>query len=111
MARALQIELGFDDPVAYVRDFGLTIPGAKPSMLLDLVAGRPTEVDFINGAVPRAGVQVGVAAPVNEAVSALVRALETTTIQSVLEELLLAAQLEAQKLERPLSDAETRGWT
>jgi ATPase family associated with various cellular activities (AAA) len=28
-----------------------------------------------------------------------------------MKELLLAAQLEAQKLERPLSDAETRGWT
>ena len=64
MARALEIELGFDDPVAYVRAFGLAIPGAKPSMLLDLEAGRPTEVDFINGAIPRAGVGVGVAGAV-----------------------------------------------
>ena len=42
VARALEIELGFDDPVAHVRAFGLAIPGAKPSMLLDLEAGRPT---------------------------------------------------------------------
>ena len=76
VARAREIELGFDDPVAYVREFGRAIPGAKPSMLLDLEAGRPTEVDFINGAVPRAGREVGVEAPVNEAVGALVRALE-----------------------------------
>jgi 2-dehydropantoate 2-reductase len=76
VAIALGVELGFDDPVAYVRDFGLAIPGAKPSMLLDLEAGRRTEVDFINGAIPRAGRDVGVPAPVNEAVSALVRALE-----------------------------------
>jgi 2-dehydropantoate 2-reductase len=45
-------------------------------MLLDLEAGRRTEVDFINGAIPRAGRDVGVEAPFNESVSALVRALE-----------------------------------
>jgi GAF domain-containing protein len=56
-------------------------------MLLDLEAGRPTEVDFINGAIPREGAPVGVAAPYNEMVSALVRALERGTIRSVLEQL------------------------
>ena len=76
VAVASGVELGFDDPVAYVRDFGMAIPGAKPSMLLDLEAGRRTEVDFINGAIPRAGRDVGVEAPFNETVSALVRALE-----------------------------------
>ena len=76
VARAQGVELGFDDPVAYVREFGLAIPGAKPSMLLDLEAGRRTEVDFINGAIPRAGREVGVDAPWNETVSTLVRALE-----------------------------------
>jgi hypothetical protein len=90
VALALEIELGFDDPVAHVRAFGLAMPGAKPSMLLDLEAGRPTEVDFINGAIPRAGVGVGVAAPFNEALSALVRALELGTVDSVLEELRVA---------------------
>ena len=49
---------------------------ARPSMLLDLEAGRRTEVDFINGAIPRAGRDVGVDAPFDDAVSALVRALE-----------------------------------
>jgi 2-dehydropantoate 2-reductase len=93
VARARGVELGFDDPVAWVRDFGLAIPGAKPSMLLDLEAGRRTEVDFINGAIPRAGREVGVAAPVNEALGSLVRALEigedapVETIDRVLEEL------------------------
>jgi len=76
VAVASGVQLGFDDPVAYVRDFGMAIPGAKPSMLLDLEAGRRTEVDFINGAIPRAGRDVGVEAPFNESVSALVRALE-----------------------------------
>ena len=78
VARALGIALEFDDPIAYAREFGLAIPDAKPSMLLDLEAGRRTEVDFINGAVPREGREVGVEAPANETVSALVRALERT---------------------------------
>jgi 2-dehydropantoate 2-reductase len=44
-------------------------------MLLDFEAGRRLEIDFINGAIPRVGREVGVPAPVNETVTALVRAL------------------------------------
>jgi 2-dehydropantoate 2-reductase len=76
VGRATDVAFDFDDPVAYVREFGLNIPGAKPSMLLDLEAGRRLEVDFINGAIPRVGREVGVATPVNEVVTALVKALE-----------------------------------
>jgi 2-dehydropantoate 2-reductase len=43
-------------------------------MLLDVMAGRPCEIDVINGAIPPAARAVGVAAPVNEVVTALVRA-------------------------------------
>ncbi|MCZ6859793.1 MAG: hypothetical protein O7I42_05885 [Alphaproteobacteria bacterium] len=35
-----------------------------------------TEIDHINGAIPVLGAEVGVPAPTNEMVSALVRALE-----------------------------------
>ncbi|UCE32891.1 MAG: 2-dehydropantoate 2-reductase, partial [Burkholderiales bacterium] len=48
----------------------------RPSVLLDLIAGRRSEIDVINGAIPKAGREVGVAAPVNETVTALVRAKE-----------------------------------
>ena len=76
VARAKNITLDFDDPVAYVRDFGSKIPGAYSSLALDLMAGRASEIDAINGAIPPAGREVGVAAPYNETVSALVRAKE-----------------------------------
>jgi 2-dehydropantoate 2-reductase len=79
VARARGVSLGFDDAPSYVREFGLRIPGARPSMLLDLQAGRRCEVDFINGAIPRVGREVGVEAPFNEAVAALVKALEART--------------------------------
>jgi 2-dehydropantoate 2-reductase len=75
VGRAAGVGFDFDDPRAYVRDFGARIPGAKPSMLLDFEAGRPLEIDFINGAIPRVGREVAVAAPFNEAVTALVKAL------------------------------------
>jgi 2-dehydropantoate 2-reductase len=76
VARKRGIKLGFDDPVAYVRDFGSKIPNARPSMLLDHMARRRSEVDAINGAIPPAAQALGLAAPYNEVVSGLVRAKE-----------------------------------
>jgi 2-dehydropantoate 2-reductase len=74
VAVARGIDVSFDDPVAYARAFGEAIADAKPSMLLDLLAGRPTEIDVINGAIPPAARAVGLSAPVNETVTALVKA-------------------------------------
>ena len=59
VARARGIPLDFDDPVAYARAFGAKIAGARPSMLLDVMAGRPCEIDVINGAIPPAARDVG----------------------------------------------------
>ena len=39
VARAPGVKVDFDDPVAYVRAFGLKIPDARPSLLLDHLAG------------------------------------------------------------------------
>jgi 2-dehydropantoate 2-reductase len=76
VAHSRQIKLDFDDPVAYVRAFGMKIPNARPSMLLDHMAGRMSEIDAINGAIPRAAKALGLRAPFNESISALVRAKE-----------------------------------
>jgi 2-dehydropantoate 2-reductase len=70
------VRLGFDDPVAYTREFASKIPGARPSVLLDLMAKRKSEIDVINGSIPRVGRGIGVAAPVNEAITGLVHARE-----------------------------------
>ena len=71
-----QIKLSFDDPVAYVRDFGSKIPKARPSVLLDLLAKRKSEIGVINGSIPRVAREFSLAAPVNEAITALVHAKE-----------------------------------
>ena len=77
VAQAKGIKLDFDDPVRYVKAFGQKIPNARPSMLLDHMAGRPAEVDNINGAVPREGAKLGIATPVNSLVVALLKAKES----------------------------------
>ena len=50
----------------------------KASMLQDVEAQRPTEVDYLNGGIVRAGRELGVPTPLNEAVWALVRGLEAS---------------------------------
>ena len=74
VAMAKGIRLDFDDPVAYARAFGEKIPDARPSMLLDLMAGRRCEIDVINGAIDPAARTVGLVAPVNATITALVKA-------------------------------------
>lgn len=76
VARARGIKLDIDDPVNYVRNFGSKIPNARPSMLLDHMANRMSEIEAINGAIPLAAKEQGLAAPFNTVVSALVRAKE-----------------------------------
>jgi 2-dehydropantoate 2-reductase len=76
VARAKGIALSFDDPIAYVREFGGRMPHARPSMLLDHMAQRKSEIDAINGMVPVVGAEVGIETPYNEVVSAAVRARE-----------------------------------
>lgn len=73
VAKARKIKVDIDDPVEYVRNFGSKIPNARPSMLLDHIAKRMSEIDAINGAIPPAAAKANVAAPFNTVVSALVR--------------------------------------
>jgi 2-dehydropantoate 2-reductase len=76
VARAAEIDL-HDDPwemnvLATQRGYA-----HYPSMLEDVEAARPTEVELINGALVREARRVSVAVPFHEAVYALVRGRET----------------------------------
>ena len=48
----------------------------KPSMLQDVLARRPTEIDVLNGGIADEGRRVGVATPAHDAMVALVHGLE-----------------------------------
>ena len=80
VARRRSIPIAVDDPVAYVQDFAERMRAAKPSVLLDIEAGRRSEIDVINGAVEREAMRVDAVAPVNATITALVRSLEERTI-------------------------------
>lgn len=74
--QASGIAFSFDDPEAYVTQFAEMVRNASPSMRLDHVALRPSEIDFINGAIPPIGRAFGIATPVNDRLSETVRARE-----------------------------------
>lgn len=78
VARARGIAIDVDDPVELVTDFGAQMPDARPSALQDVQAGRVSEITFINGAVPREAAKVGMDAPVNTTLTALVRTREAS---------------------------------
>ncbi len=79
VARAKKIRLPYDDPVRWVKEFGSRMSNTRPSMLQDMEAGRPTEIDSLNGAIAREAELLGIAAPVNRLMTILVKALEEKT--------------------------------
>ena len=70
----------WSDADAYLEDFYTKLlPPTKShesSMLQDLRAGRPTEIDAISGAVVGLASAIGVEAPVNHALRDIVHAIE-----------------------------------
>jgi 2-dehydropantoate 2-reductase len=54
----------------------------KASMLQDVEARRATEVDYLNGGIVRFGRENGVPTPLNEAIVALIKGMETSWTQS-----------------------------
>ena len=60
-----------------VRNIARIMPQALSSTAQDLLAGRRTEIDDLNGFVVRRGQALGVPTPVNETLRALVKFVET----------------------------------
>lgn len=75
VASAAGVALDEEGAVAAWRDIATRLGANKSSMLQDLEAGKPTEIEAINGAVAREGRRLGVDAPVNEAITLLMNAV------------------------------------
>ena len=76
VTRANEINLGWDyypHAMEYMRNAG----DHKPSMLMDIEAGRRTEIDFMNGKFVEYGQQAGIETPYNRTMWALVKGLES----------------------------------
>ena len=76
IAQHRNIALSFEDPVAYVTAFGANMPQARPSMLLDHMAKKASELGAINGMVPVMGRADGLATPYNQTLVAVLKARE-----------------------------------
>lgn len=75
VARELGITL-HGDPRRMIAEGANAPKPRRPSMLMDVLAGRQTEVDFVNGAIADRGEAAGVSVPVNRAVWQLMKGLE-----------------------------------
>ena len=71
VARARGIPLAPDETAQVVGAIDALPPGTKPSFLLDLEAGGPTELATLSGAVSRYADAAGVGAPVHDTAAAV----------------------------------------
>jgi len=76
LGQARDIAFTFDDPIEYITAFGHKMPDARPSMLLDHHAERPSEIDAINGMAVELGQELGIPTPYNEVLTAVIRQRE-----------------------------------
>ena len=76
VANATGMRFDYDAAFAHVIDIALVTGGNICSMLADMNHKRRTEIDRINGAVVSEGAKVGMKAPLNELITALIHAKE-----------------------------------
>ena len=70
------INFSFDDAEAYLERFVAMMPDAVPSMRQDHLAGRKSEIEFINEMVPIVAKRHGMVAPYNQTISTIIRRIE-----------------------------------
>ncbi|MEZ5657295.1 MAG: 2-dehydropantoate 2-reductase [Burkholderiaceae bacterium] len=80
VARALGIEMPATDPLEIVERAGQSMAQATSSTEQDISAGRPTEIDDLNGYLVRKGRELGVDTPVNQTLHALVKLRESVRL-------------------------------
>ncbi len=76
IAKRKKIKLPYADPVKKLEDVCEATKGNVNSMLQDVMNKKRTEIDTINGAVVREAAKMRMSAPVNHALTLLVKAVE-----------------------------------
>jgi 2-dehydropantoate 2-reductase len=111
VAQARQVSLTCDTAEAYYQFFieKLVPPTAAhwPSMWQDLQSGRRTEIEALNGAICRYGLELGIPTPYNSVLSQMVRFLQDKAMAEFREVPLQGQQdAEASEPEEPADPAE-----
>jgi 2-dehydropantoate 2-reductase len=76
VAGALGIRLPLEDVTEAAMRLGVAMAGAMSSTAQDIARGKLTEIDSLNGYVVRKAAELGIPAPVNQTLHALVKLLE-----------------------------------
>jgi 2-dehydropantoate 2-reductase len=79
VARARKVALADDEAERTMKTMDGLPDAMKPSLLIDLEAGRPTEIDDLSGAVSRLGKSAGVETPVHDTAAAAIGVAEKLT--------------------------------
>lgn len=78
VAKRKKVRLMYDDPLAKVEAVCAATSSNLSSMLQDVVRGKRTEIDFINGFIVRQGQELGIPVPVNTVLWELVKTVEAS---------------------------------
>jgi len=76
VAKAKGVALSYAEPLAMVYTVAEKTARNRSSMLQDFDRRRPSEIDFINGAILREAEALGIEVPVNRTVTRLIQALD-----------------------------------
>ncbi|MCZ0953298.1 MAG: hypothetical protein OXJ56_11975, partial [Rhodospirillaceae bacterium] len=77
VAKAENIDLDPDDAREVFHQITSGTPGNKSSLCVDVVNERPSEVDYIYGAVMKLGAKHGIDTPVLQTLSAVIKGLQS----------------------------------
>jgi len=78
---AMGLPLSLDLAIARYRRVCELTERNHSSMWQDIEHGKPTEIDFINGAIVREGLRYGILTPVNQTMVRLIKFLEFTSVE------------------------------
>jgi 2-dehydropantoate 2-reductase len=78
VAKADGIHLSETLALQAVEQISVTMGSQKSSTAQDMARSKPSEIDHLNGFIVRRGMALGVATPVNQALFALVKLVEST---------------------------------
>ncbi len=78
VAKRKGIKLLYDDPLQKTESVCAATSTNVCSMLQDVLSKKPTEIDFINGAISRHGRSLGIKTPVNDMLFALIKTIESS---------------------------------
>ena len=80
VAEMKKIKLNEKDYVSLANEVAKKTAKNKNSMLQDILNGKPTEIDFINGRILKYARDLGIKVPINELLTHLIKGLEYSSI-------------------------------